>query len=126
MATIDRFKEVVESGIIIDADDMEAPLSPQMKYDYLAAINSMVQLEALIAEFDNRKKYRTDLKATLLKSCSQSLKKIADDEENFTLKKIDTAIKMLTDCRREVAKIDSVERECDRLAKIIRLGVSAG
>ena len=126
MATIDRFKEVVESGIIIDADDMEAPLSPQMKYDYLAAINSMTQLEALTAEFDNRKKYRADLKATLLKSCSQSLKKIAEDEENFSLKKIDTAIKMLTDCRREVAKIDSVDRECDRLTKIIRLGVSAG
>lgn len=126
MATIDRFKEVVESGIIIDADDMEAPLSPQMKYDYLAAINSMTQLEALTAEFDNRKKYRADLKTTLLKSCNQSLKKIVDDEENFSLKKIDTAIKMLTDCRREVAKIDSVDREFDRLAKIIRLGVSAG
>ena len=126
MATIDRFKEVVESGIIIDADDMEAPLSPQMKYDYLAAINSMTQLEALIAEFANRKKYRADLKATLLKSCSQSLKKIAEDEENFTLKKIDTAIKMLTDCRREVAKIDSVDRESERLSKIIRVGVSAG
>ena len=41
MATIDRFEEVVDSGIIVDADDMEAPLSPQMKYDFMAAINAM-------------------------------------------------------------------------------------
>lgn len=125
MATIDRFKEVIVSGVILDADDLEAPLSPQMKYDYLAAINSMEQLENLAAELAIRKRYRADLRATLLKSCSQSLKKIAGDEDNFSLKKIDTAIKMLTDCRREVTKIDSVERECDKLAKIIRQGVSA-
>ena len=125
MATIDRFKEVVESGIILDADDMEAPLSPQMKYDFLAAINSMEQLEALKAEIENRKKYRAKLKAELLKSCCQSLKKVVEDENGLTLKKIDAAIKMLSDCRYEVTKIDSVERETDKLAKIVRHGVSA-
>lgn len=125
MATLDRFKEIIDSKVIIDADDMEAPLSPQMQYDLMAAINTINQIETLAAEFTNRKKYREELKATLLKSCSQGLKKIADDEENFSLKKIDTAIKMLTDCRREVSKIDSVERECERLAKIIRHGVNA-
>jgi len=125
MATVDRLKEVVDSGVILDADDMEAPLSPQMKYDFLAAINSIKQLEAIIAEFANRKNYRAELKTTLLKSCAQSVRKLTEDEENFTLKKIDTAIKMLTDCRREVTKIDSVERECDRLSQIVRHGVSA-
>ena len=125
MATIDRFKEIVESGIILDADDMEAPLSPQMKYDFLAAINSMEQLEALKAEIENRKKYRAKLKAELLKSCCQSLKKVVEDENGLTLKKIDAAIKMLSDCRYEVTKIDSVERETDKLAKIVRHGVSA-
>ena len=125
MATIDRFKEIVESGIILDADDMEAPLSPQMKYDFLAAINSMEQLEALKAEIENRKKYRAKLKAELLKSCCQSLKKVVEDENGLTVKKIDAAIKMLSDCRYEVTKIDSVERETDKLAKIVRHGVSA-
>ena len=125
MATVDRFKEIVESKVIMDADDMEAPLSPQMQYDLMAAINTINQIETLAAEFANRKKYREELKATLLKSCCQALKKIGDDEENFSLKKIDTAIKTLTDCRREVMKIDSVERECERLAKIIRHGVNA-
>ncbi len=125
MATIDRFKEAVESGTILDADDMEAPLSPQMKYDYMAAINAMQQLMDITAEIANRKNYRAKLKAELLKSCCQSLKKIADDENGLTLKKIDAAIKMLMDCRSEVTKIDSVERETDKLAKLIRKGISA-
>ena len=125
MATVDRFKEVVESGIIMDADDMEAPLSPQMKYDFMAAINSIEQLESLIAEIANRKKYRAKLKGELLKSCCQSLKKLADNEEDFTLRKIDMTIKMLSDCRYEVTKIDSAEKETEKLAKLIRKGVSA-
>ena len=125
MAIVDRFKEVVESGVIMDADDMEAPLSPQMKYDFMAAINSIEQLESLIAEIANRKKYRVKLKTELLKSCCQSLKKLADNDEDFTLKKIDMAIKMLTDCRYEVTKIDSVEKETEKLSKLIRKGVSA-
>ena len=125
MAVADRFKEIVESGVVMDADDMEAPLSPQMKYDLMAAINSIEQLESLIAEIANRKKYRAKLKAELLKSCCQSLKKLADNDEDFTLRKIDMAIKMLTDCRYEVTKIDSAEKETEKLSKLIRKGVSA-
>ena len=125
MATIDRFKEVVESGVILDADEMEAPLSPQMKYDYMAAINAMEQLKNIIAEIADRKQYRAKLKEELLRSCCQSLKKIAEDENALTLKKIDAAIKMLMDCRSEITKIDSVERETDKLAKLVRKGISA-
>ena len=125
MATIDRFKEIVASGVIIDADEMEAPLSPQMKYDYMAAINSMQQLTDVKAEMETRKKSRAKLRAELLKSCCQSMKKIAEDEDGLTLKKIDAVIKMLMDCRYEVTKIDSAERESEKLAKIVRQGVSA-
>lgn len=125
MATIDRFKEAVENGVILDADDMEAPISPQMKYDYLAAIRTIEQIQSLSAEMENRKRYRAKLKAELLKSCCQSLKKIAADEDGLTLKKIDAMIKMLTDCRYEVSKIDSADKEVDKLAKIIKAGVSA-
>ncbi len=125
MATIDRFQEITESGVMLDADDMEAPLSPQMKYDLMAAINTIKQLEALTAEIANRKQYRAKLKSELLKSCCQSLKKIVEDENGLTLKKIDAAIKMLSDCRYEVTKIDSAERETEKLAKLVRHGVSA-
>lgn len=125
MTPIERFKEVVESGVILDADDMEAPLSPQMKYDYLAAISSMEQLVAITNEMVSRKNNRAKLRAELLKVCCQSLRKLADNEEGFTLKKIDSAIKTLMDCRYEITKIDSAEKETDKLAKLVRKGVSA-
>ena len=126
MATIDRFKEAVEAGTIIDANDLEVPLSAQMKYDCLAAIHTMEQLEKLAREIENRKRSRIKLEEELFKSCKQMLKKLGDDEKPLTLRKIDDAIKTLTDCRREIMKIDSAARESDKLAKLIKDGVSAG
>ena len=126
MATLDRFKEAVDTGTIIDANDLEVPLSAQMKYDYLAAIHTMEQLEKLAREFENRKRSRTNLKDELFKSCKQVLKKLADDDKPLTLKKIDDAIKTLSDCRREIMKIDSASKESDKLAKLIKDGISAG
>ena len=126
MATIDRFKEAVESGTITDAHDLEVQLSAQMKYDYLAAIHTMEQLDKLAREFENHKRSRAKLKEELFKSCKQAIKKLADDDKELTLKKIDEATKILTDCRREIMKIDSAAREGDKLAKLIKDGVSAG
>ena len=126
MATLDRFKEAVDTSIIIDANDLEVPLSAQMKYDYLAAIHTMEQLEKLAREFENRKRSRATLKDELFKSCKQALKKLAEDDKPLTLKKIDDAIKTLSDCRREIMKIDSASKESDKLAKLIKDGISAG
>ena len=126
MATIDRFKDSVDTGTIIDANDLEVPLSAQMKYDYLAAIHTMEQLDKLVREIENRKRSRANLKEELFKSCKQALKKLAEDNNALPLKKIDDAIKTLKDCRREIMKIDSAAKESDKLAKIIKDGVSAG
>ena len=126
LATIDRFKDAVDAGTVIDANDLEVPLSAQMKYDYLAAIHTMEQLDKLAREIENRKRSRANLKDELFKICKQSLKKLADDDNALTLKKIDDAIKTLTDCRREIMKIDSAAKESDKLAKLIKDGVSAG
>ena len=126
MATVDRFKEAVDKGRISVGGGAAAPLSAQMKYDYLAAIHTMEQLTNLAAEMENRSEYREKLKAELLKSCCQSLKKIADDENGLTVKKIDAAIKMLNDCRYEVTKIESATRESNKLFEFIKDGVSAG
>lgn len=126
MATLDRFKESVDTGTVIDANDLEVPLSAQMKYDYLAAIHTMEQLEKLAREFENRKRSRATLKDELFKSCKQALKKLAEDDKPLTMKKIDDAIKTLSDCRREIMKIDSAAKESDKLAKLIKDGVSAG
>lgn len=125
MAVIDRFKDALEVNKISDANDLEVPMSAQMKYDFLAAVHTMEQLEKLAREFENRKRARTKLKEELFKSCKHTIEKLAKDEA-LTLKKIDDAIKVLTDCRREVGKLDSVDKESERLAKFIKDGVSAG
>jgi len=126
MATLDRFKEAIDTSTIIDANDLEVPLSAQMKYDYLAAIHTMEQLEKLSREIENRKRSRTTLKDELFKSCKHAFKKLAEDDKPLTLKKIDDAIKTLQDCRREIMKIDSAAKESDKLAKLIKDGISAG
>lgn len=126
MAVIDRFKDAVEAAKITDAHDLEVPMSAQMKYDYLAAIHTMDQLEKLAREIENGKRARASLRAELFKSCKQALKKLADADKELTLKKIDDTIKLLTDCRREIMKIDSASKESEKLAEFIKDGVSAG
>ena len=123
MATIDRFREFMDSGKI-KSGDVDVPLSAQLKYDCLAAIHTMEQLENLAAEIESRKKYRAELREKLLRSCS--LKKLGEDEEGLTVKKIDAAIKMLMELRMEIIKVDSAAKESDKLANFIRDGVSAG
>ena len=126
MAVIDRFKDALEAGKITDAHDLEVPMSAQWKYDCLAAVHTMEQLEKLAREIENGKRARESLRAELFKSCKQALKKLADPNKDLTLKKIDDTIKLLSDCRREITKIDSASKESDKLAEFIRDGVSAG
>lgn len=126
MAIIDRFKDALESGTITDANDLEVPISAQMKYDYLAAVHTMEQLEKLLREIENRKRSREDLKADLYKSCKQAIKKLAEDEKPLSLKRIDDAIKLLKDCRREIMKIDSAAKESEKLTEFVKDGISAG
>lgn len=125
MATIDRFKDVINSGKI-SAGDVDVPLSAQLKYDYLAAIHTMEQIENLAAEIASRKKYRAELREKLLSNCRQSMKKFGEDDDELTVKKLDATIKMLTECRNEIVKLDTASKESDKLAKLIRDGVSAG
>lgn len=126
MSVIERFKEALDAGTITDAHDLEVPISAQLKYDYLAAVHTMEQLEKLAREIENRKRSREQLKSDLYKSCRQAIKKLADEEKELSLKRIDDAIKLLKDCRREIMKIDSAAKESDKLAKCIKDGVSAG
>ena len=125
MATIDRFKDVINSGKI-SAGDVDVPLSAQLKYDYLAAIHTMEQIENLAAEIASRKKYRAELREKLLSNCRQSMKKFGEEDDELTVKKLDATIKMLTECRNEIVKLDTASKESDKLAKFIRDGVSAG
>ena len=102
-------------------------LDAQLKYDYLAAVHTMEQLQDLAAEFKDRNKKREDFKAKLLNSCRNTLKNLVEDENGLKeLKNIDHAIKLLNDCRTELLKLEGAAHESHKLAKKIEDGVSAG
>ena len=126
MATIDRFKNALKVGISFGDGGANRPLTAQMKYDYLAAVHTMDQLTNLYNEFEERKKKRAEFREKLSTSCKLSLKKFVESEGELTLKQLDNAIKGLVECRNEIAKMDSVEKESEKLAKFIEDGVSAG
>ena len=126
MATIDRFKTALRIGISFKDGENLIPLTAQMKYDYLAAVHTMDQLTNLHNELEDRKKRRDALREKLSDSCRKSLKKIADGEEVLNVKHLDSAIKGLMEFRDELVKMESIERESERLAKLIEDGVSAG
>ena len=125
MATMDRFKDALKKGKV-SADANAAPLTAQMKYDYLAAIHTMEQLTDLAEEIESRKKRRVSLREKISNGCKNSLKKISDSDEVLTLKQIDSAIKGLQECRNELFKLECVEQESAKLAKFIEDGISAG
>lgn len=126
MATIDRFKDALASGIALSDSEKTVPLTAQMKYDYLAAVHTMDQLMNLYDEFQSRKKRRVAFREKISNACKISMKKIADTEEILTTKQIAAAIKVLRDCHDELLKIENVSSECDKLEKFIADGVSAG
>ncbi|MBQ9486613.1 MAG: hypothetical protein IJU91_02275 [Selenomonadaceae bacterium] len=124
MGTFERFKDALKNGTVTPEGGEQ--LSPQLKYDYLAAVHTMEQILNLEKEFKNRKKNRTQLLEKISNSCRMSLKKIVDSEGVFTLKQIDAALKGLQECRSEILKIEHSESIDAKLSKIIVDGVSAG
>ena len=126
MATIDRFREILKTGKIM-TDDAALRLDAQLKYDVLAAIHTMDQIENLIKEIEERQKKREDFKAKLLTSCRNTLKNLVANDNNLKeLKNIEHAIKVLNDCRTEMLKLEGAAHEDRKLAKKIEDGVSAG
>jgi len=126
MATIDRFKEILAKGKIM-TEGAALKLDAQLKYDYLAAIHSMDQLQNLIDEIKAREKKREEFKSKLINSCKNNLKNLVEDENGLKeIKSIDHAIKLLNDCRTELIKLEGQSHEDKKLAKKIEDGVSAG
>ncbi len=125
MATIDRFKEILaKGGFAIDGKFV--PLTAQLKYDCMAAVNTMNQVLNLAAEIQKRNNKRDKLRDKISSSFKLSLKKFVEDEEPVTLKKIDSAIQGLQECRRELLKIETAAKETEKLAEFIKDGITAG
>ena len=125
MATIDRFKEPLQKGGI-SIDGKLIPLTAQMKYDYLAAIHSMEQLLNVIEAMDKQNKKRANLREKISNSCKMSLKKLVESDEIITLKQIDSTIQGLQDCRNELLKLETADKETAKLFEFVKDGVSAG
>ena len=125
MATIDRFKEPLQKGEI-EADGQSIKMTAQLKYDYLAAVHSMEQLLNVIEAINKQNKKRENLREKISNSCKMSLKKLAETEEIITLKQIDATIQGLQDCRNELLKLETADKETAKLFEFVKDGVSAG
>ena len=125
MTTIDRFKEPLQKGEI-EADGQSIKMTAQLKYDYLAAVHSMEQLLNVIEAINKQNKKRENLREKISNSCKMSLKKLAETEEILTIKQIDATIQGLQDCRNELLKLETADKETAKLFEFVKDGVSAG
>ena len=125
MTTIDRFKEPLQKGEI-EGDGQSIKMTAQLKYDYLAAVHSMEQLLNVIEAINKQNKKRENLREKISNSCKMSLKKLAETDEVLTIKQIDSTIQGLQDCRNELLKIETADKETAKLFELVKDGVSAG
>ena len=125
MTTIERFKEPLQNGEI-EVDGNSIKMNAQMKYDYLAAVHSMEQLLNVIEMINKQNKKRENLREKISNSCKMSLKKLVESDEVITLKQIDSTIQGLQDCRNEMLKLETADKETAKLFECVKDGVSAG
>ncbi len=125
MTTIDRFKEPLQKGEI-EGDGQSIKMTAQLKYDYLAAVHTMEQLQNVIDAINKQNKKRENLREKISNSCKMSLKKLAETDEILTIKQIDSTIQGLHDCRNELLKIETADKETAKLYELVKDGVSAG
>lgn len=125
MTTIDRFKEPLQKGEI-EGDGQSIKMTAQLKYDYLAAVHTMEQLQNVIDAIQKQNKKRENLREKISHSCKMSMKKLAETEEVITLKQIDLTIQGLQDCRNELLKLDTADKETAKLFEYVKDGISAG
>ena len=126
MATIDRIQAIVDRGRLI-TDEGSVTLTAQVKYDLLAAVHTMEQIENLQKLMATREKKREALRDKIITSCFNALKIFVDDKEKLKdIKSIDAALRVLNECRTEMLKLQSEDYETRKMHKEIQDGVSAG
>lgn len=126
MATIDRFKECLKTGKLPKELGGKA-LDAQTKYDFLAAVHTMDQIEALAENLKARAKKREALKQKLVESTRSTLQGMLDDEDGLnTAKKLEDAMKVLEACCIELSKLEGADHDAKAVGKMIQDGVSAG
>ena len=125
MATIDRFRDALKSGKLPEDQGGQA-LTAQTKYDFLAAVHSMEQLEDLIAVRALRAKKREALRKKFVETSRATLQGFLEKEDGLSdVKAIDATIKVLMACRDEFLKLAGEEQEDRILGKAVQDGVTA-
>ena len=61
-----------------------------------------------------------------MKDQKMSLKKLIESDEIITIKQIDSTIQGLQDCRNELLKLETADKETAKLYEFVKDGVSAG
>ena len=125
MSTADRFYKMLERGRIV-TDEGSVGLTAQIKYDFLAALHTMEQIENLQKLIESRRKKREALREKIATSCFNALKVLEDKEKLKDVKSLDAALRVLGECRTEMIKLASSDHEDEKLGKVIEDGVSAG
>ena len=119
-SVIERFKTISANGKF--GDQM---LDAQMKYDVLAAIHSMEELESVINALDAHAKKRESLRKKLVMNAQAALGNLIDMEE-WKISDVDAALKVLNSCRNEIARIEGEETTEKTFRKLVQDGISAG
>ena len=126
MATVDRIQAILDRGKLV-TDEGSVTLTAQIKYDLLAAVHSMEQLENLQKTMETRQTKREALRDKIVTSCFNALKTLTEDKNKLKdVKSIDAALRVLNECRTELIKLSSADHEAIKMQKEIKDGVSAG
>jgi len=125
MATIDRFKDILKQGKLPKEQGGQA-LTPQSKYDFLAAVHTMDQIEQLAEAIETRSKKRAALRKKFEETSRTALQSFLEKEDAFSnTKNIEAALKVLLTCHSEFLKMEGEEQEERALGKLIQDGITA-
>jgi len=125
MATVDRFKNVLKKGALPD-ELGGAELTAQAKYDFLAAVHTMEQIQNVAHTLEKRAVKRNSFREKVCKSSRNALEKILPQrDEAYSVAEIDHAIKILTECRAELLAMDGEEKADHTIQKLIADGITA-
>lgn len=125
MATIERFREALKKGKL-PPEQGGQELTAQTKYDFLAAVHTMEQIEDLLAVRALRAKKREALRKKFVETSRTALQGFLEKEDGLSdVKAIDATIKVLMTCRDEFLKLAGEEQEDRILGKAIQDGITA-
>ena len=126
MATVDRFKDMLKSGSLLPELGGNS-LTAQAKYDFLAAVHTMEQIENVQAIIAKRSKKRAEFKKKFAHTVKNTLQNLLDkeDEEIADAQNIESAVKALLACHNELLKLEGEEKEDAIIAELVKDGVTA-